>query len=71
MEVEYTELPGWETSTTGVKRWDDLPANAQRYVEFVEKYVGVKVGWVGTGVGRDDMGGQVAAATAAPEGIDI
>ena len=55
VEVEYTELPGWESPTTGIKNWYDLPKRAREYVEFVEKHVGVRVGWVGTGADREDM----------------
>ncbi len=29
IEAVYQTLPGWKTSTTGVRRWADLPANAQ------------------------------------------
>jgi len=55
LEVQYTELPGWETSTTGAKTWEDLPENARKYVEFIEKDIGVKVGYIGTGPGRESM----------------
>lgn len=55
LDVEYTELPGWETSTTGAKTWEDLPQQAREYVQFIEKFVGVKVGYIGTGPGRESM----------------
>lgn len=52
-EVVYEDLPGWECATTGVRRWEDLPERARGFVEFVERGVGVRVGWVGTGAGRE------------------
>ncbi|KAK5166338.1 Adenylosuccinate synthase [Saxophila tyrrhenica] len=55
LDVQYEELPGWETSTTGAKTWEDLPENARMYVEFIEKHVGVRVGYIGTGPGRESM----------------
>jgi adenylosuccinate synthase len=55
MEVHYETLPGWEKSTTGVQLWEDLPANARAYVEFIEKFVGVKCKYIGTGPGRENM----------------
>lgn len=56
VEVVYEELPGWKTSTTRVKTFEDLPKEAQDYIRFIEKYVGgVKVRWIGTGPGREDM----------------
>ena len=38
-----------------MKTWEELPPNARKYVEFVEGFTGVRVGWVGTGPGRGDM----------------
>lgn len=55
VEVVYHELAGWKSSTTRVKKFEDLPQEAQDYIAFIEKYVGVKVRWIGTGPGREDM----------------
>lgn len=33
----------------------NLPKNARAYVEFIEKFVGVKVKYTGTGPAREDM----------------
>jgi len=49
VEVEYKEFEGWNQSTTHVKKYDELPEQARKYVEFIEEFVGVKVGWIGTG----------------------
>jgi adenylosuccinate synthase len=53
--VVYHEMPGWKTPTTNVKTFDDLPKQAQDYVEFIESFIGVKVKWIGTGPDRDSM----------------
>ena len=53
--VEYVDLPGWQSSTKGVRTWSDLPSEAQRYVEFIETAIGVKIGYIGTGSDREDM----------------
>ncbi|KAH8781388.1 adenylosuccinate synthetase [Diaporthe sp. PMI_573] len=42
-EVVYHEMPGWQTPTTNAKTYDDLPKKARDYVEYIEKFVGVKV----------------------------
>jgi adenylosuccinate synthase len=55
LEVKYTTLPGWKASTTKVTKWDELPANARKYVEYVEEFVGVPIQYIGTGPGREDM----------------
>lgn len=51
----YENLPGWQTSTAGIREWKSLPKNAQKYVEFIEAAVGVRVRLIGTGQPREDM----------------
>ncbi|KAF2433354.1 adenylosuccinate synthetase-like protein [Tothia fuscella] len=55
VEVRYETLKGWKSSTFGAKRWEDLPTEARDYVEFIEKFVGVKVKYIGTGPDREHM----------------
>ncbi|KAF4125417.1 adenylosuccinate synthase [Geosmithia morbida] len=54
-EVVYHEMPGWQTPTTNAKTFFDLPKKARDYVEYIEKFVGVKVKWIGTGPDREAM----------------
>ena len=49
----YEVLPGWETSLDAVESPAKLPAEARRYVEFVEREVGVEVCLIGTGADRE------------------
>jgi len=51
----YETLPGWETSISACKTYDELPANAKAYIEFIEKNTGVAVEWIGVGPGRESM----------------
>jgi adenylosuccinate synthase len=53
IEPVYTKLPGWQTSTFGVDSYDRLPEKAKRYLEFVEKESGAKVGIISTGPDRE------------------
>lgn len=43
-EVVYHEMPGWQKPTTNAKTYYDLPKAARDYIEYIEKFVGVKVG---------------------------
>ncbi|XP_050405137.2 adenylosuccinate synthetase isoform X1 [Patella vulgata] len=52
VKVEYLTLPGWETSTENVRKFTDLPPNAQRYIKTIERLIGVPVRWVGVGKDR-------------------
>ncbi|KAF2791353.1 Adenylosuccinate synthetase [Melanomma pulvis-pyrius CBS 109.77] len=55
LDVHYETLPGWKKPTTGAKSFYDLPVEARKYVEFIEKFTGVKVKWIGVGPARDHM----------------
>ncbi|KAJ3497823.1 hypothetical protein NLG97_g1604 [Lecanicillium saksenae] len=54
-EVVYHEMPGWNKPTTNAKTFYDLPIQAREYVEYIEKFVGVKIKWIGTGPDREAM----------------
>ena len=47
-------MPGWTTPTAGVRRFDDLPAEARAYIARIEALVGVPAAVVSTGADRDD-----------------
>ncbi|KAF5615698.1 adenylosuccinate synthetase [Fusarium sp. NRRL 52700] len=54
-EVVYHEMPGWQKPTTNAKTYYDLPRAAREYVEYIEKFVGVKIKYIGTGPDREAM----------------
>jgi adenylosuccinate synthase len=62
----YETLPGWKENITGVRQVDDLPANAQAYIERIGEIVGVPVEMVSVGPARDQTifvgEGQLAGA---------
>ncbi len=51
----WETLPGWKCDIRGIKRYEDLPENARRYVEFVEERLGVPVWIVSNGPAREDI----------------
>lgn len=51
----YEMLPGWNADITGCRTFEDLPENAKRYIEFVEKQIGARVSVIGVGPGRDEV----------------
>jgi adenylosuccinate synthase len=48
----YVELDGWDGSAH-VTKWEDLPENAQKYIEFIEEKIGTKIKYVSTGAERN------------------
>jgi adenylosuccinate synthase len=53
IEPVYEYLTGWSTSTAGISRYEDLPAKARAYLEFLEERTGVEVGCISTGPERN------------------
>ena len=51
----YEYLPGWKTEIRGIKKYEDLPENCRKYIEFIEKELGVKITMVSNGPGRHDI----------------
>ncbi len=51
----YEQLPGWQEDIQSARTWEDLPVQAQQYVQRIEEVVGVKVGWISVGPERDQM----------------
>jgi adenylosuccinate synthase len=49
----YETMPGWKQDITGVRHFEDLPKDAQRFVEFVESRIGARISIVGVGPGRE------------------
>ena len=51
----YEVLPGWECDITGIKEYDKLPENCRKYIEFIEKQIGVPIRMVSNGPKRTDI----------------
>ncbi|MDO5510512.1 MAG: adenylosuccinate synthase [Weeksellaceae bacterium] len=51
-EPIYEELPGWTEDITNINQFDELPPNAQSYIRFIEKYLGIEVYLVSVGPDR-------------------
>jgi adenylosuccinate synthase len=52
-EPVYEEWPGWQESSVGITRYEDLPANARSYLERLQALVGVPITIISTGPDRD------------------
>jgi len=50
----YESMPGWKTATKGVRRFEDLPEAARKYIARLEEVSGVRAAIVSTGSERDD-----------------
>ncbi|MEA2647555.1 MAG: adenylosuccinate synthase [Chloroflexota bacterium] len=53
-EPVYEDLPGWMAPIADAKRWEDLPAACQRYVERLGELIGAPVDLISVGASRDE-----------------
>ena len=50
-----TKLPGWKCDIRGIKKYEELPENCRKYIEFIEGQIGYPITMVSNGPGRDDI----------------
>ncbi|NCC44739.1 MAG: adenylosuccinate synthetase, partial [Clostridia bacterium] len=48
-------LPGWNCDIRGIKKYEELPENCRKYIEFVEERIGFPITMISNGPGRDDI----------------
>jgi adenylosuccinate synthase len=51
-EPIYQTLPGWKQSTADVRRYEELPTNAKRYIAYIAEFLNVPVAIVSVGKER-------------------
>ena len=51
----YEVLPGWKTDIRGITKYDELPENTRKYIEFIEKEVGYPITIVSNGPKRSEI----------------
>ena len=49
------KLPGWNCDIRGIKKYEELPENCRKYIEFVEQEIGYPITMVSNGPGREDI----------------
>lgn len=53
VEPVYRSFRGWQEDVRGIRKFADLPKTAQKYIDAIERIVGVPVRYVGTGPERE------------------
>ena len=51
----YKTLPGWKCDIRGIKKYEDLPENCRKYIEFIEQEIGYPITMVSNGPSRSDI----------------
>jgi len=50
----YEELPGWQSPTTPIRKFEDLPQQARQYVNRLEELIGCPVNLISVGSAREE-----------------
>ncbi|MBR6889057.1 MAG: adenylosuccinate synthase [Selenomonadaceae bacterium] len=53
VEPVYETFAGWKTDISKIRRYEDLPANARKYLERMAEVTGISLGIVSVGANRD------------------
>ena len=51
----YEVLPGWKSDIRGITKYEELPENCRKYIEFIEKEIGFPITMVSNGPGRHEI----------------
>ena len=51
----YKILPGWNCDIRGIDSYEKLPENCRKYIEFIEKQIGVPITMVSNGPKREEL----------------
>ena len=54
LKTKYVELDGWNESTRGCRKFDELPKNAKKYIEKLTEITGVEISMLSTSPKRED-----------------
>ena len=53
--LKFIKLPGWNESTVGITKYDDLPKNAKAYIETIEELANISIDIISTGPARNEI----------------
>ena len=53
LEPIYETLPGWKTPLSDIRKYEDLPENAKKYIARVEDLIGAPIGIISVGPDRE------------------
>jgi adenylosuccinate synthase len=51
----YETLPGWHEDISHVRRYDDLPTNAKRYLQRISEWCDLPISMISVGPERDQL----------------
>lgn len=55
VEPVYVTLKGWMQDTSKIRKYEELPKEAKEYIEYIQKFTGVNIKYIGVGPAREDI----------------
>ena len=55
IEPQYQSFSGWKVETSAIRNASDLPPAMHTYIEFINRHLGVPIGYISNGPGRDQI----------------
>ena len=52
-EPIYESFEGWNEDISGITKYDVLPENAKKYIDFIEDFIGVPIKYISVGPERN------------------
>lgn len=53
IEIKYKEFEGWKEDISKIRKYEDLPNNCKKYIEFIEEFLDCKITLISVGPNRD------------------
>jgi adenylosuccinate synthase len=53
VKPKLTNLPSWKNDISEIRKFEDLPYSAKKYLLFIQKHLGLKITFVGVGQHKD------------------
>jgi adenylosuccinate synthase len=54
-EPIYKNFKGWHTDISAMRQYGELPNLTLQYISFINEYLGVTIGYISNGPGRDQI----------------
>ena len=51
----WKKMPGWKSDIRGIRKYEELPENCRKYIEFVEEQIGYPITMISNGPAREDI----------------
>lgn len=55
IQAIYKSFNGWNSNSTDIKHFKDMPENMKTYIEFINQFLGVSIKYISNGPGREQI----------------